>query len=146
MTNFDALKQLSPEEFWQKVQKLNKQNLSEYIDYVAWLKSEDTNLEHFICSNEVIEVYPSEAELIAMQNEHNIRFSSKEKLTDTEIEIYRQQNKKEHIYLGKTQIFGEPYVTTIYHGQVQNVPEKITGNIKKIDGFVSDYVPFDSLK
>lgn len=139
MTNFERLKALLPDEFWQKVNALVKHGLAEHIDYIAWLNSEDEELEHFIRSNEVVEVYPSEAELISLQNEHNIKYNTREKLSDTEIEAYKQQNKKEYIFLGKTQMFGNPYVTIVRNGQVWNVPENITGNIKKIDGFVTDY-------
>ena len=140
MTNFERLKELYPEEFWEKIQELNKHNLSKYINYVGWLRSEDKELEHFLQTDEVIEVYPSEAELVALQNEHDIKFKSKEKLTDSEIEVYKQQHKKNYIYLGKTKMFGEPYVTIVRNGQIWKVPEKITGNIKKVDGFVTDYV------
>ena len=81
----------------------------------------------------MISVFPSEAELIALQNEHYIKFNTKEKLSDTEIEAYRQQNKKEYPYLGKTRMFGTPYITIVRAGQVWNVPESVTGKIRKIE-------------
>ena len=132
MNNFDKIKSLGSDEFWKEMVRLVKHNLSEYIDYTAWLESEDENLEHFLKSDEIIEVYPSEAELIALHNEHNVKFNTKERLSDTEIEAYRQQNKKEYLYLGKTKMFGTPYVTIVRNGQVWNVPENITGKIRKI--------------
>ena len=131
MTNLERLKQMDAEDFWKSVMRLRNNRLSEYIDYVAYLNSESDNIGDFVKYEEVIEVYPSEADIISYQNERNLALSTNEKLTDAEREEYRQQHKKECPYLGNEQYFGMNYSIVIMNGEIWKIPESSTGARRK---------------
>ena len=118
---------MDPEKFWEEVKKLNSNRLSQYIDYVAYLNSEDGKLEDFLKTDEMIEVFPSEAEIVSYHNEKNLKFSINERISDAEKAIYRLQHKKCLPFLGDTQILGMNYVIVAENGGICKVPESMTG-------------------
>lgn len=84
MTNFERLTQTkSVEQFWNEVKELNAHKLSPFIDFIAFLKSEDPNLMHFVKAIGEDELLPSEAEMIM----HNCT-------TENDKLLYQQMHKK----------------------------------------------------
>lgn len=101
MNNFERLTQTkSVEDFWKEIQELNSHKLAPFIDFPAFLKSEDANLMHFVKAIGEGELLPSEAEMIM----HNCT-------TENDKLLYQQMHKKSVLILEKTQICGEPHFT-----------------------------------
>ncbi len=106
MSNFDRLKQLDSKVFWESIESL-RNGLSKYIDYPAWLDSDDADLTHFLRSDEKILVYPSEAEIANFVNETKLINGS---CSDLDIAYFKHQHKSEYSVLGHEVIFGHDYV------------------------------------
>lgn len=119
MSNLDKLKQLDSKAFWEQIVSL-RNGLSEYIDYPAWLDSDDADLTHFLKSNERIVVYPTEAEITSFVNETKLINGS---CSDSDIEYYKDQHKMELFVLEHEIIYGRDYIT---------VADLQTMSIKKI--------------
>lgn len=99
MTNFERLTRAkSVEQFWSEVKELNEHKLSPYIDYPAFLKSEDPNLMHFVKAIGEAKLLPSETEMIM-----NHCKSEADRL------LYQQLHQRSVLILEKTTMFCEPY-------------------------------------
>lgn len=64
MTNWEKIKSLPVEEVIQKFKTLFETPLKQYIDYEAYLKSEDKELKHFLKADKFCKVQPCEAEIL----------------------------------------------------------------------------------
>lgn len=71
MTNFEKLKSLSAEKFWEKIKELTDSPFKEYTDYPAWLNSDSENPNDFLRILGECLVRPSEQELILCSSPDN---------------------------------------------------------------------------
>ena len=94
MNNLEKLKTLDAENFWNAVQKLDGSTFREYVDFIAYLNSEDDNLMHFLKSKGECKVVPSEMEII------NCLTHGRE-ITESEKRIYISQHTKKAVVLDK---------------------------------------------
>ncbi len=101
MTNFERLKKNeSTEAFWTEVVELSKHRLAPYIDFPAFLRSEDPNVLHFVKKIGRGMLLPSEAEMLACGCQ-----------TEASKLLYQQSHKKRVFILEDTSLYGKPYYT-----------------------------------
>ena len=119
MNNLEKLKTLDAENFWNAVQKLNSSTVREYVDFIAYLNSEDDNLMHFLKSKGDCKVVPSEMEII------NCLTHGRE-ITESEKRIYISQHTKKAVVLDKMIRFGKTYLKVVTEdGILESVPEEL---------------------
>lgn len=101
MTNFDRLTQLnSVEQFWEEIEKMKSHKLAPYIDFVAYLKSEDSVIAHFIKAIGECKLLPSEAEMVTNGCK-----------TEADRETYRNLHQRSAYVLEEGMMLGNPYYT-----------------------------------
>lgn len=84
MTNFEKLKALPSEKFWERISELTSNPLTEYIDVPAWLDSETEDVSCFVKSKGECLVKPSELEIILCSHSRN----------ETEKDMYTMTHSK----------------------------------------------------
>ncbi len=130
MTNLENLKLLSAYDFWNEVTNLKRHVLHEYIDYPAYLESEDANLLDFVKHEGYCKVKPSEAELIVRCNEAAAQGRA---MTESEKSLYIAEHTKTMMILKRGIFrFGEPYVVVcdMENMSMMSVPENLVESIR----------------
>jgi hypothetical protein len=117
MINRERLQSLNTADFWEEVSRLKCHSLEEFINYTAFLDSEDPEIMHFVKSLGECWVAPSE--------------------TDTkisEIEKSAPPKPKKGILLKHRTFYGQPYAVVYiedYSTSYISVPEKLVTMIKE---------------
>jgi len=110
MTNLERLKALDAEKFWKEIEILETHHGKKYIDYIAYLNSEDNDIMHFVKHEGRCKIIPSEMEII---NCCNAAAAQGRELTESEKEIYIATHSKHGLILKRTEMFGTDYAIVL---------------------------------
>lgn len=112
-TNKDRLNKLSAVDFWKEISALHSHPFREYIDYVAYLNSADSDITHFVNSLGFCYVKPSVAHMQEALNEGK----------DIDFDWF-VENCKECILLKYEKMYGEEYavVADLENMKIISVP------------------------
>lgn len=133
-TNIEKLKELPTSEFWNAIKNLAANHFKEYIDYEAWLDSENENINDFISNEGTVVVKPSKAEITCFKNSYKLEHGKKP--SEKEIEDYIASMTEEVLLLEKTSVYNKPYYTVgkPEHNRIMKVPcDCIAGKITEQD-------------
>ena len=110
MTNREKLSGLNTADFWSEINELLKNPAEDYIDYVKYLDSEDSDITHFIRNQGECLVSPS---LLAKIAAH---FSGAE-----------QPESKRALFLRERRMYDTPYAVVLMNDSICTVPlENVT--------------------
>ncbi len=101
MSNLDKMKSMDNEELTSFIEKNMRSVFHKYIDYAAFLQSDDEDIMHFLIPKEQIILGPTQAELVSALG---LAASDEEKAR------YIESHKKVMIKLEDCSMFGHPYV------------------------------------
>ena len=104
MTNLEKLKLLDAEEFVKETVKLYQHPAKKYIDYTAYLDSEDENILHFVRHHGECKVIESEKVFANISEE-------------------KSENQKQAYLLERVKRYGQDYAMVLTEGKVMIVPE-----------------------
>ena len=110
MTNREKLSGLNTADFWTEINELLKNPAEDYIDYVKYLDSEDSDITHFIRNQGECLVAPSQAERIAAY-----------------ISEAEQPESKRALFLRERRMYDTPYAVVFMDDHIYSVPlENVT--------------------
>lgn len=107
-TNLEVFKGLSAKKFWDAVIAAMDNPFKQYIDYVLWLNSDDSDIDHFICNKGNVLAAPCETEITDFINAYNIENGHDP--SDAEVQDFKEKHSKIYLYLDDTTVFGNPYI------------------------------------
>ena len=110
MTNREKLTELKTVDFWKEINKLLAHQAEDYIDYVKYLDSEDSDISHFIRNEGECLVAPSETEKLSAKH------------------AGMSEPKSRHaLFLRERKMYDAPYAVVFMDNEIYTVPfEKIT--------------------
>ena len=123
MSNFERIKQMTPEELLNEINMINSHPFRLYIDWLRYFGGEKTP-DNYLISDATCKIIPSEMQIAMFKTEYEK--SHKYKPSPTEIEKYIVANACDAILLEETFMMGSPYcvVADLHSKTILKVPKE----------------------